>query len=222
MVHLGDADALVAGVDQHFPDTIRPALQVIKPRPGLHRVSGLYVLVTRRGDMYFLADCTVNIEPSAEIWRKSRSVRRNSEAIQRDAACGDAVVFKLWQHRDIRCRRKCSEPIQAGARSPDPTLMIEGEMMADTAVAPEIIEETYPFSKAARRGERAGLSGPDVGEYVLQTARENWRSRGDWADPDGNVEAGACTAAWSGSRGDREHRRDCGSRCTRDGSPGRS
>ena len=51
---------------QHFPDTIRPALQVIKPRPGLQQVSGLYVLVTRRGDMYFLADCTVNIEPSAE------------------------------------------------------------------------------------------------------------------------------------------------------------
>ena len=66
MVHLGDADALVGGVTQHFPDTIRPALQVIKPRPGLHRVSGLYVLVTRRGDMYFLADCTVNIEPTAE------------------------------------------------------------------------------------------------------------------------------------------------------------
>ena len=66
MVHLGDADALVGGETQHFPDTIRPALQVIKPRPGLHKVSGVYVLVTKRGDMYFLADCTVNIEPSAE------------------------------------------------------------------------------------------------------------------------------------------------------------
>ena len=66
MVKLGEADALLGGVDKHFPDTIRPALQVIKPRPGLHRVSGLYVVVTRRGDMYFLADCTVNIEPSAE------------------------------------------------------------------------------------------------------------------------------------------------------------
>jgi malate dehydrogenase (oxaloacetate-decarboxylating)(NADP+) len=51
MVHMGDADALVGGVTQHFPDTIRPALQVIKPRPGLHKVSGLYALVTKRGDM---------------------------------------------------------------------------------------------------------------------------------------------------------------------------
>jgi len=66
MVQVGDADALVAGVMQHFRDTIRPALQVIKPRPGLHKVSGLYALVTKRGDIYFLADCTVNIEPSAE------------------------------------------------------------------------------------------------------------------------------------------------------------
>ncbi len=66
MLHMGDADALVGGVTQHFPDTIRPALQVIKPKMGLHRVSGLYALVTKRGDMYFLADCTVNIEPGAE------------------------------------------------------------------------------------------------------------------------------------------------------------
>src|SRR5208283_783968 len=55
MLHMGDADALLGGVTQHFPDTIRPALQVIKPRPGLHKVSGLYALVTKRGDMYFLA-----------------------------------------------------------------------------------------------------------------------------------------------------------------------
>ena len=66
MVHMGDADALVSGVTQHFPDTIRPALQIVRMREGLHRVSGCYAMITRKGDIYFLADTSVNIEPTAE------------------------------------------------------------------------------------------------------------------------------------------------------------
>ena len=50
MVHMGDADALVSGVSQHFPDTIRPALQIIRMREGLHRVAGCYPLITRDGE----------------------------------------------------------------------------------------------------------------------------------------------------------------------------
>ena len=66
MVRMGDADALVSGVMQHYPDTIRPALQVIKVRADVHRVSGLYILVTQKGELLFLADCSVNLEPTAE------------------------------------------------------------------------------------------------------------------------------------------------------------
>ena len=66
MVRLGDAHALVSGLTQHYPDTIRPALQVIEVRQGWRRVSGVYVLITPKGDIYFLADATVNIEPDAE------------------------------------------------------------------------------------------------------------------------------------------------------------
>src|SRR5207253_10771496 len=66
MLHLGDADALVSGVTQHFADTIRPALQIVRVREGLHKVSGCYAMITRKGDIYFLADTSVNIEPTAE------------------------------------------------------------------------------------------------------------------------------------------------------------
>ena len=66
MVHMGDADALVSGVTQHFPDTIRPALQIVRMREGLHRVSGCYAVITRKGEVFFLADTSVNIEPTAE------------------------------------------------------------------------------------------------------------------------------------------------------------
>src|SRR5262249_17837801 len=60
MVRLNDADGLVGGLTTHYPDTIRPALQVIDIRPELRRVAGVYVLITAKGDIYFLADATVN------------------------------------------------------------------------------------------------------------------------------------------------------------------
>ena len=57
---------LVSGVTQHFPDTIRPALQIVRMREGLHHVSGCYAVITRKGEVFFLADTSVNIEPTAE------------------------------------------------------------------------------------------------------------------------------------------------------------
>ena len=65
MVHMGDADGFVAGVSQNYPDTIRPALQIIKTRPDVHRVAAVFVIVTKK-DVYFFADTHVNIDPTAE------------------------------------------------------------------------------------------------------------------------------------------------------------
>ena len=145
MLHLGDADALVGGETQHFPDTIRPALQVIKPRPGLHKVSGVYVLVTRRGDMYFLADCTVNIEPSAEdlaeIALCAAEAARRFNVTPRVAM----LSFSNFGSTPHPQTEKVQQAVQLVHKA-DPTLMIDGEMMSDTAVVPEIIAETYPFS----------------------------------------------------------------------------
>jgi malate dehydrogenase (oxaloacetate-decarboxylating)(NADP+) len=146
MLQLGDADALVGGETQHFPDTVRPALQVIKPRPGLHKVSGLYVLVTRRGDMYFLADCTVNIEPSAddlaEIALCAAEAARRFNVTPRVAM----LSFSNFGSTPHPLTEKVRQAVQLVHKA-DPALMIDGEMMADTAVVPEIIAETYPFSK---------------------------------------------------------------------------
>ncbi len=159
MLHMGDADALLGGVTQHFPDTIRPALQVIKPRPGLHKVSGLYALVTKRGDMYFLADCTVNIEPSAEdlaeIALCAAETARRFNVIPRVAMLSFSN-FGSTPHPLTAKVQRAVKLVQAA----DPTLMIDGEMMADTAVVAGIVEETYPFSKL--RGGANVLVFPDL------------------------------------------------------------
>ena len=159
MVERGDADALVGGVTQHFPDTIRPALQIIKPREGLHKVSGVYILVTKRGDMYFLADCTVNIEPSAEdlaeIALCAAQTARRFDVTPRVAMLSFSNFGSTTHPLTLKVR-KAVELVQAA----DPSLMIDGEMMVETAVVPEIIEETYPFSKL--RGGANVLIFPDL------------------------------------------------------------
>jgi malate dehydrogenase (oxaloacetate-decarboxylating)(NADP+) len=65
MVRMGDADAMIAGMTSHYPETIRPALEVLDLQPGVSRVSGMYILIIKNR-VYFFADTTVNVDPNAE------------------------------------------------------------------------------------------------------------------------------------------------------------
>jgi malate dehydrogenase (oxaloacetate-decarboxylating)(NADP+) len=145
MVRLGDADALVSGVAQHYPETIRPALQVVGVRDGIHRVSGLYVMLTRKGDLFFLADCSVNIEPTAydlaEIAVCAADAARQF-GVEPRVAMLSFSNFGSTNHPLCEKVRNATELLKAR----EPSLMVDGEMMADAAVTPEILEQDYPFS----------------------------------------------------------------------------
>ncbi|MBZ5667129.1 MAG: NADP-dependent malic enzyme [Acidobacteriia bacterium] len=145
MVHMGDADALVAGVSQHFPDTIRPALQIIRMREGLHKVAGCYPLITRDGSLFFLTDTSVNIDPSAEdlveIALCAAQEARRFDVVPRVAMLSFSS-FGGTKHPFCDKVRKAVELLHKA----DPALIVDGEIMADVAVSPEILEQTYPFS----------------------------------------------------------------------------
>jgi malate dehydrogenase (oxaloacetate-decarboxylating)(NADP+) len=145
MLHMGDADALVSGVTQHFPDTIRPALQIVRVREGLHKVSGCYAMITRKGDIYFLADTSVNIEPTAEDLVEialctAQTARRFD--IEPRVALLSFSSFGSTQHPQCEKVRRAVELLHHA----DPTLVVEGELMADDAVSTEL-EQHYPFSR---------------------------------------------------------------------------
>jgi malate dehydrogenase (oxaloacetate-decarboxylating)(NADP+) len=144
MVHMGDADGFLAGVSQHYPDTIRPALQIIKMRDNVHRVSGVYVMVTKQ-QVYFFSDTTVNIEPTAEdlaeIAMLAAEVAREFDVEPRVAMLSFSN-FGSTQHPLTEKVRRATELV----KQTSPDLMVDGEVMADTAVVPEIMEEDYPFS----------------------------------------------------------------------------
>lgn len=158
MVHFNDADGLISGLTQHYPDTIRPALQILKTKSGIHRVSGLYVLMTKN-DTYFFADTTVNIDPTpdelAEIAMCSAKLVRSFD-IEPRLAMLSFSNFGSTRHPNSEKVRIATEIVKQLM----PDLMIDGEMQADTAVVPEIINETYPFSTL--KGSANVLIFPDL------------------------------------------------------------
>src|ERR1700687_3293930 len=145
MIHMGGADALVAGVTQNFPDTIRPALQIVRMREGLHRVSGCYPIVTRTGSLYFLADTSVNIDPTAEdlveIALCTAETARRFDVVPRVAMLSFSS-FGSTKHPACDKVRKAVELLH----KVDPTLVVDGEIMADAAVSPDMLEHMYPFT----------------------------------------------------------------------------
>ena len=144
MVQAGDADGIVAGLTQSYPETIRPALQVIKPLPGISTIAGLYMLIFKN-DVKFITDATVNFDPTAEQLAEiailaAEKVR--SFDIQPRIAMLSFSNFGSTLHPSAQKMAKAAELVKKRA----PQLMVDGEIMADAAVSPDILEALYPFS----------------------------------------------------------------------------
>jgi malate dehydrogenase (oxaloacetate-decarboxylating)(NADP+) len=144
MVARGDADALLSGVTMHYPETIRPALQVIGAHPSAKLVSGMYMLVTER-HVVFCADTTVNIDPSAEqvaqIAFAASRITRMLGIVPRIAMLSFSN-FGSVKHPDAEKMARAAQIL----KERDPSLVVDGEMQADTAFDPEILKRDYPFS----------------------------------------------------------------------------
>ena len=144
MVARGDADALLSGVTMHYPETIRPALQVIGAHPSAKLVSGMYMLVTER-HVVFCADTTVNIDPTAEqvaqIAFAASRIARTMGIVPRIAMLSFSN-FGSVKHADAEKMARAAQML----KERDPSLVVDGEMQADTAFDPEILKRDYPFN----------------------------------------------------------------------------
>jgi malate dehydrogenase (oxaloacetate-decarboxylating)(NADP+) len=159
MLQMGEADALIAGLTQHYPDTIRPALEAIPLQPGRSKVAGLYMLISPKGQVYFLADATVNIDPTAEDLAEIAvlaAAKVRDFDVEPRVALLSFSNFGSTRHPLADKVRRAVEIV----RRREPGLIVDGEMQADTAVVPEIIENTYPFSTL--RGGANVLVFPDL------------------------------------------------------------
>ncbi len=144
MVHMGDADALLGGIDTHYPETIRPALEVIGKKQGLSSVHGLYMMVFKN-DVYFLADTTVTIDPTAEELAETAILAAEKVRmldIEPRVAMLSFSNFGSANHPQARKVQRATEIVKERA----PNLIVEGEMQADTAVTQDLLNG-FTFSK---------------------------------------------------------------------------
>jgi malate dehydrogenase (oxaloacetate-decarboxylating)(NADP+) len=148
MVEQGDADGLISGLTQHYPETIRPALQVFHTRKGVRKVAGAYILMLK-DRIFFLADTTVNIDPGpedlAEIALLTAAFARRFGVTPRVGMISFSN-FGSNKHPSALKVRRAVEILQRVA----PDLEVDGEMQADTAVTSAILEESFPFSRLSQ------------------------------------------------------------------------
>jgi malate dehydrogenase (oxaloacetate-decarboxylating)(NADP+) len=145
MVRTGDADGLVAGLTSPYPDTIRPALQILGIRPDVRRATGMYMMLLKNGVKFF-ADATVNIDPDAATLADTAiqvaDAARAFEVTPRIAM----ISFSNFGSAPHPESKKMAEAVGI-VRRLRPDLEIDGEVQADIAVEPEKMRELFPFSR---------------------------------------------------------------------------
>jgi malate dehydrogenase (oxaloacetate-decarboxylating)(NADP+) len=144
MVKMGDADACVSGLTYDYPEVIRPALEIHHTAPGVARAASVYIMIVE-DRVYLFADATVNIEPTSEDLAEIACLAADYATkleIEPRVAFLSFSNFGSTPHPLSEKVRRAVELTKA--RHPD--LNVDGEMQADTAVMPELIDERYPFS----------------------------------------------------------------------------
>ncbi len=144
MVHIGDADGMVGGVAQQYPDTIRPALQIIGKNKSTSVVAGMHILLLK-DSIKFLADTTVNIDTSAETLADI-AILAAAEAKKFGIVPHIAMLsFSNFGTSSHPAAIKVRDAVKI-VRERHPELDIEGEMNADVAIDGILRKETYPFA----------------------------------------------------------------------------
>ncbi len=145
MVETGEADCMISGLSRNYPDTIRPAIQIIGMEEGVKKLAGMYLLFTKRGPM-FLADTTVNLNPTAEELAEitllvAKEVRHFN--IVPKIAMLSYSNFGSSNSEEANMVRKAREIV----KTKNPTLICDGEIQGMLAFNKEILKENYPFTE---------------------------------------------------------------------------
>ncbi|MCC6166598.1 MAG: NADP-dependent malic enzyme [Caldilineaceae bacterium] len=144
MVARGDADGYIAGVTYNYPDVLRPALQIVGTEHN-RWVSGVYLMLVQ-DRLYFFTDATVIIEPTVE---QLAAIAINAAGLAHEFDVEPRIAmlsfsnFGSTPHEQAEKMRQATELV----KQRHPEYQIDGEMQADVAVVPELMERHYPFSR---------------------------------------------------------------------------
>ncbi len=170
MVDDGRVDGIVAGHDIHYPDALRPALQILGPAKHAKRVAGMYMILHKRGTLFF-GDTTVNVETSAEDLADIAEMVADA-AVTFDEKPRIAMLsmsnFGSVNHPQARKIARATAMLQA--RRPD--LAVEGEIQANYAVNYELQQRSFPFSTLDGPANVLIFPNLDAGNVAYKLLRE--------------------------------------------------
>jgi malate dehydrogenase (oxaloacetate-decarboxylating)(NADP+) len=144
MVETGEADAMISGLTRKYPDTIRPSLQIIGVQKDIGMVAGMYIMVTKRGPVFF-ADTTINTNPTAEQLVKIVLLTANAVRLMNIVPRIAMLSYSNFGSVDNADTRILREAISILHRD-YPELIVDGEVQANIALNKELMEEQFPFS----------------------------------------------------------------------------
>ena len=160
MVECGDADAMISGLSRNYPDTIRPAIQIIGTEEGVSKIAGMYIMLTKKGPL-FLADTTVNFNPTAsELADITLMVAKEVQSF------GITPRIAMLSYSNFGSSETTEAILVRNARKivkeKNPSLIVDGEMQGIVAFNKEIIKDNYPFSELADSGDVNTLIFPNL------------------------------------------------------------
>lgn len=144
MVQFGEADALISGLTKDYGSTIKPALQVIGTEEGVNRVAGMYMMLTKKGPVFF-GDTTVNENPTVDelvdiTILLDHSVKKFN--IQPRVAM---LSYSNFGSNDGIVPQKVRQAVKI-LHEKHKEITVDGEMQANFAMNPDLLKDNYPFS----------------------------------------------------------------------------
>lgn len=145
MLDAGYADAAISGLTRNYPDTIRPALQVVGKRPDALSLVGMYILITKQGPLFF-ADTTINYNPTAEQLVDITLLVNN---VVKHMKIKPSIAMLSYSNFGSSRSPEASEVAKAVSilHEKHPDVIVDGEMQANFALDNELLEEIFPFSQ---------------------------------------------------------------------------
>jgi malate dehydrogenase (oxaloacetate-decarboxylating)(NADP+) len=145
LVENGYADAMISGLTSSYPVTIRPALRIIGKKKGTNIVSGMYIMLTKKGPFFF-ADTTINMNPNVdqlvEITLQTAAAVKRFNVEPRIAMLSYSNFGSVEGNIPVLVRTAV-----ARMHLEHPELIVDGDMQANFALNNEILRENFPFSK---------------------------------------------------------------------------
>ncbi|UTA66296.1 MULTISPECIES: NADP-dependent malic enzyme [Emticicia] len=150
MVETGEAEAMIGGMTRNYPETIRPALQIVGRQEGLKKVSGMYILMSRFGPL-FLADTTVNFNPTTdEIVEITELAAKEVEKFNIKPRIA-LLTYSNFGSADGEDAAKMQKAVSI-LKEKHPTMIVDGEMQAHLPFDLDLLRENHPFCDLVEGG----------------------------------------------------------------------